>query len=223
MPRWGMVIDLDKCAACQACTVSCRAENNVPFAGREQAENGRAQFWNEVLRIEKANGDTEYIPRPCMHCDSPPCVDVCPVGATFKTDDGVVLIDYDECIGCRYCLSACPYGARSFNWLGGDLPESLQRQFNPDVPVRPVGVTEKCTFCYHRVQEVTSRARAEGRDVADGEIQPACVQTCPAGARYFGDLDDEDSEVFKLSRGPRAERLMEELGTRPKVYYLSRG
>lgn len=223
MPRWGMVIDLDKCAACQACTVSCRAENNVPFAGREQTESGRATFWNQVLRVQKSNGDAEYIPRPCMHCDSPPCVDVCPVGATFKTEEGVVLIEYDECIGCRYCISACPYGARSFNWLKPDLPDALKQQLNPDVQVRPVGVTEKCTFCYQRIQAVTRRAKAEGRAVQDGEIQPACVQTCPGGARFFGDLDDSNSEVYKLSHGPRALRLMEELGTKPKVYYLSRG
>lgn len=223
MARYGMVIDLDKCAACQACTVSCRAENNVPFAGKEQAQQGRAIFWNEVLRVRGANEEMEYIPRPCMHCDDPPCVSVCPVGATFKTDEGVVLIEYDDCIGCRYCITACPYGARSFNWLKPGVPETLQQQFNPNVSVRPVGVTEKCTFCYQRIREVTAKAKAEGRPIRDGEIEPACVQTCPAGARYFGDLDDPNSEVSKLSRSPRATRLMEHLGTEPKVYYLSRG
>lgn len=223
MPRWGMVIDLDKCAACQACTVACRAENNVPFAGREQAGQGRAMFWNELLRVTRDSGATQYVPRPCMHCDNPPCVQVCPVGATHQTDEGLVLQDYDRCIGCRYCMTACPYGARYFNWSDTTPPEPMTSYHNPAVPVRPVGVVEKCTFCVQRIQAAEAKAKAEGRPLRDGDVTPACVQTCPAGARFFGDLDDPNSRVSTLIQSPRAHRMLEELGTKPKVYYLAEG
>lgn len=224
MPRWGMVIDLDKCGACQACTVACRMENNVNFAGPDQAARGRVITWNEVLVIpETEESGPRFVPRPCMHCDNPPCVQVCPVGATYRSDQGLVLQNYDRCIGCRYCTTACPYGARYFNWQDATPPAPMDSYRNPNVPVRPVGVVEKCTFCVQRIQEAEEQARAEGRPLRDGDVVPACVQTCPAGARYFGDLDDPESQVSRLSRGPRAMRLLEELGTRPKVYYLAEG
>lgn len=239
MPRWGMVIDLDKCTACQACVVACRAENTVPFAGPEESAKNRPIFWMQLLSLiegEYPRVRGQFIPRPCMHCDNPPCVQVCPVGATWKAEDGLVVQDYDRCIGCRYCMVACPYGARFFNWYRPSWPTPLGRQHNPDrsphrpptggrqgPEVRPVGVVEKCTFCIHRLEKAKQKARAEGREVRDGDYVTACTQTCPAKAIYFGDLDDPTSEVYKLSRSRRAFRLLEELGTEPRVYYLAGG
>jgi len=208
MPRWGMVIDLDRCVACQACTAACRAENNVAFAGPESSELGRAIFWHEVLSEvegEYPNVRGTFIPRPCMHCDNPPCVRVCPVGATYQNEEGLVLQRYERCIGCRYCMVACPYAVRYFNWHTPEWPEGMDRYCNPDIPVRPKGIVEKCTFCSHRLPV------------------PACNQACPGNARFFGDLDDPDSVVSQLARGPRAFRLLEDLGTEPKVYYLREG
>ena len=165
---------------------------------------------------------TQFIPRPCMHCEHPPCVKVCPVGATFKNSEGVVLVDYDVCIGCRLCAAGCPYGVRYFNWYQSELPDPLNRALNPDVPVRPKGVVEKCTFCIHRLKEAQARAAQEGRELSDAEVVllPACNQACEASARYFGDLEDPESTVSRLIRSRRAYWLMEELGTEPSVCYL---
>lgn len=226
MPRWGMVIDLDRCTACQACTVACRAENNVPFAGPEEAAKGRAIFWNELIPMvegEFPHLKARFIPRPCMHCDNPPCVRVCPVRATYKNEEGIVAQIYSRCIGCRLCMAACPYTARSFNWLHGDWPADMEQALNPDVSLRPKGVVEKCLFCIQRLRKAKERAGAGKLEDAAVVRLPACVQTCPAGARYFGDLDDPESTVSKLARSPRAFRLLEELGTQPKVFYLMEG
>lgn len=228
MPRWGMVIDLDKCFACQSCTVACRMENNTPPAGPEQAELGRAILWNEVLPFiegEYPNVRSTLIPRPCMHCDNPPCTKVCPVRATYKNEEGIVVVDYNRCIGCRMCTVACPYGLRYFNWYPPEWPPALREHLNPDPEVapRPQGVVEKCTFCIQRGRKARELAEAEGRPFAATDYQPACVQTCTGHARYFGDLDDPDSLVSKLAHSPRAFRLLEELGTEPKVYYLKQG
>jgi len=209
MPRWAMVIDLDKCTGCQSCTLACRMENNVPFAGQEQAAKGRAIFWQEVFAY--AEGEYPHvkmtiIPRPCFHCENPPCVKVCPVGATYKDEaQGLVLQRYERCIGCRYCTVACPYGVRYFNWYAPEWPAGTDRYQNPDILLRPKGVVEKCLYCVHRLPI------------------PACVQACSSSARYFGDLDDPNSEVAQLARSPRAVRLLEDLGTKPKCIYLKEG
>lgn len=227
MVRWGMVIDLDKCTACQACTIACRAENNVPFAGEEQTRKGRAIFWNEVIPIVEGkypNISTTFIPRPCMHCENPPCVKVCPVGATYlREEDGLVMQNVHRCIGCRYCTVACPYGSRFFNWFKPEWPEPMDNYLNPDVPKRFTGVVEKCTFCIHRIENAKKEAERESREIKDGDVIPACVQTCPANARYFGDLEDPESEVSKLKKSPRAFKLLGDLGTHPKVIYLKQG
>jgi Fe-S-cluster-containing dehydrogenase component len=224
MPRWGMVIDLDKCTACQACSVACRMENNVPFAGPEQAELSRVKWWHKVLRFEHGEYPhvrIEFVPRPCQHCDNPPCVNVCPVGATYKDKEGVVLVNYERCIGCRFCASTCPYSVRHFNWYAPEFPDRKEA-LNPDVPVRPRGVVEKCTFCAHRIEKARRRAEAEGRELRDAEmvLLPACNEVCPASARYFGDLDDPESTVSRLAHSARAFKLLEDLGTEPKVFYL---
>lgn len=226
MPRWGMVIDLDKCTGCQACSMACRMENNVPFAGPEEAELSRAKWWHRVLRLvegEYPHVKYTYVPRPCQHCNNPPCVDVCPVAATFQDEEGLVLVNYDRCIGCRFCAQACPYTVRHFNWYGPDFPEEMQAALNPDVPVRPRGVIEKCTFCIHRLEKAKRKAEEEGRELRDAELVllPACNEVCPASARYFGDFDDPESTVSRLAHSPRAWTLLEHMGTFPKVIYLA--
>jgi molybdopterin-containing oxidoreductase family iron-sulfur binding subunit len=223
-----MVIDLDKCFACQSCTVACRMENNTPPAGPNQSEADRAILWNEVLMFEmgeKPNQSAMVLPRPCQMCDNPPCVKVCPVEATYKNEEGIILVRYERCIGCRFCAVGCPYGVRYFNWFAPQWPAGLDAHLNPDPEVapRPKGVIEKCTFCIQRLRRAREKAAAEGRPFSATDYQPACVTTCTGHARYFGDLDDPGSLVAQLAKSPRAFRLLEELGTEPKVYYLKQG
>lgn len=225
MPLWGMVIDLDKCTGCQACVIACKAENNIPFVGQKEAEMGREISWMEIITEihgEYPDVETRFIPRPCQHCDNPPCTKVCPVYATYKNPEGIIAQVYARCIGCRFCMAACPYTAKYFNWYHYQPPEILRR-YNPDVSVRPKGVVEKCTFCHHRLIKARDQAGVEGRELGPDEYVPACVENCPSLAMYFGDLNDPLSEVARLAESPRVFRLMEELGTKPKVIYLSEG
>jgi Fe-S-cluster-containing dehydrogenase component len=217
MALWGMVIDLDRCTGCQACVMACKAENNVPAVGPKESARGRTISWMHVLH-EESEERTRFIPRPCLQCDDPPCIKVCPVYATYRNPEGIVAQIYARCIGCRFCMAACPYNAKYFNWrrYGTESPGR-----NPDVSVRPKGVVEKCTFCHHRLQKARERALAERRELRAGDYVTACAETCPTRAITFGDLSDEGSEVARLARSPRAFRLGEELGTRPKVFYLS--
>ncbi len=226
MPRWGMVIDLDKCTACQACVVACRQENNVSFAEKDQADMGRSIFWMQL--IPEIEGEypklkARFMPRPCFHCDNPPCVRVCPVGATYKNPEGLVGQIYGRCIGCRYCTAACPYTARYFNWFAPEWPEEMADKVNPDVYVRTKGIVEKCSFCVQRIRKAKDRARLENRPLRDGDIVTACAETCPSTAIFFGDLDDPRSVVSILARSRRAFRVEEHLGTEPKVIYLREG
>jgi len=226
MYRWGMVIDLDKCTGCQACVVACRQENNVPAIGEENARLGRGKFWmNLIVEVKGSHPEVEmhFIPMPCMHCDRPPCTKVCPVAATYKNPEGIVAQVYPRCIGVRMCISNCPYTVRYFNWYSPTWPQEYEKGLNPDVYRRRKGITEKCNFCIQRIRRAKMQAMKEKRKIRDGEIIPACVETCPSEALYFGDLEDPQSRVHKLSRSPRAFRLMEELGTEPKVYYLKEG
>ncbi len=226
MTRWGMTIDLDRCSGCQACVAACRMENNVPFAGPEGSAGGRAIFWMHVLPTvegEFPRVTARFLPLPCMHCENPPCVRVCPVGATYKSEDGITAQIYARCIGCRYCTTACPFTRRYFNWSAPHWPEPMEQMLNPDVSVRPRGVVEKCTFCVQRIRRVKEDARREKRALRDEELRrlPACAETCPTEAITFGDLEDPDSEVSKLANSPRSFRLLEDLGTKPQVHYLS--
>ncbi|MBI2568646.1 MAG: 4Fe-4S dicluster domain-containing protein [Candidatus Schekmanbacteria bacterium] len=226
MPRYGMVIDLDRCTGCRACMAACKVENNTP----------EGSFWMYVFRFEEGeypNTRIWFMPRPCMHCDNAPCAKVCPVGARYKREDGIVATDWDRCIGCRYCEVACPYSVNYFNWRdpeenqyvnwkdpelealsGGVIPPYK----NPDLdrPCGPEkrhiagashveGVIEKCTFCVHRVEA--------GKTTA-------CAANCPEHAIIFGDLDDPASEPSQKLQRKSSFRLLEEAGTHPRVQYV---
>lgn len=225
MARWGLVIDLDRCTACQACVVACKHENNVPLSTPATAAAGRMMTWIQLVPMETSpSRDASPVPLMCQQCDRPPCTDVCPTSATYLNPEGIVAQIYARCIGCRYCTNACPYAAKVFNWTTPAWPESMEAMRNPDVSIRPKGVVEKCTFCHHRLMQARERARQAGREVGPDDYVPACVQTCPAEAMVFGDLDDPHSAVAALAASPRAFRWMdEELGTRPKVIYLREG
>jgi len=221
--RWGMAIDLGSCTGCGACVVSCRQENNVPVADEATWKHGRAQDWIQLVTDVKGSYEeleVQQTPLMCQHCDEPPCIKVCPVKATYKDSEGLIGQVYARCIGCRYCTNACPYSVKTFNWFTPAWPDGTDRRQNPDVSIRPKGVVEKCSFCNHRYQLAKDEARFEGREFDAAEYIPACVEVCPADAMVFGDLDDPESEASRLARDPRAEQLMEDLGTEPKVFYL---
>jgi Fe-S-cluster-containing dehydrogenase component len=225
MPRWGMIIDLDRCTGCGACVAACKVENNVQVVSPAEGEKGRRMHWLRLLvetRGEYPNAEFRIAPNLCMMCENPPCTKVCPVHATYQGEDGLVGQIYPRCIGCRYCMAACPFSVKVFNWGPPEWPDAMRPTLNPDVSVRQRGVVEKCTFCYHRLQLAKERARAEGRPLRESDYQPACVHSCPADAMTFGDLDDPLSPVAQLSRSTRATRALETLGTEPKVFYLER-
>jgi len=221
-----MAIDLDRCTGCEACVVSCREENNVPVAGPVAAASGRATEW---LRIERFIEGTfprvrmRFKPVLCVHCSDAPCVKVCPVSATYESDEGLNAQIHPRCIGTRACAHACPYTVRFFNWSEPSWEAPLEQTINPDVAVRWKGIMEKCTFCLQRIRRAADTAKDEARPIADGEVQPACAQSCSTQAITFGNLDDPDSHVRSLFASPRAELPMEELGTGPRVAYLEKG
>jgi Fe-S-cluster-containing dehydrogenase component len=224
--RWAMVVDLDLCTGCQACVIACQAENNTPTVGEHESANGRWMHWIHIERYwegEYPNVKARFMPVLCQQCAEAPCEPVCPVYATYHTDEGLNAQIYNRCIGTRYCGSACPYKVRVFNWFDPQFPEPLTEQLNPDVTVRTRGIMEKCTFCVQRIRRVEEQAIAENRPVADGEVQPACAQSCPPSALIFGDLNEPESQVGQLSRSRRAFHLLDELGTDPAVFYLKGG
>jgi len=238
--KYGMVIDLDKCTGCGSCMVACMAENNVPFR-EDDTDKLLSVSWMQVYRLSngKAFPHTEecYLPRPCQQCEGhhghSPCVSVCPATATdYDMHTGIVSQIYTRCFGCRYCMAACPYHVRQFNWWDPVWPTGMERSLNPDVSVRMRGVVEKCSFCFSRYQTSMNKAFLEGRrELEEHEYQTACTQACPAGAIVFGDLNNPKHAVHKLAqpdlahegkpRNPKAFRLLERLGTNTKVYYLS--
>jgi molybdopterin-containing oxidoreductase family iron-sulfur binding subunit len=202
-------------------------ENNLSFVGEEDLAYGRAMHW---IRIERFwNGqypevNTEFQPVLCQQCGHAPCEPVCPVYASVHSpSEDVNLQVYNRCVGTRYCANNCPYQARVFNWRDWQRPEPLNNQFNPDVTVRQRGVMEKCTFCIQRIHHVEDKAKSENREIQDGEMVPACAQACPADAIIFGRIDDPNSRVSKAARNNRGFKLLEDLGTLPRVSYLKGG
>lgn len=231
LKKFGMVINLDLCTGCGSCMVACMAENNVPFK-TDETDKLRSITWMRVYRLNNGrsfpDADVCYLPRPCQHCEGhdghSPCVSVCPATATdYDMNTGVVSQIYTRCFGCRYCMGACPYKARHFNWWDPVWPNGLEQSLNPDVSVRMRGVVEKCSFCYHRYQLALNRAYYEGRrELREEEYQTACTQACPVGAITFGDLNNPEHAVYTLKKDPHAFRLLERLHTNPKIYYVSR-
>jgi Fe-S-cluster-containing dehydrogenase component len=223
--NWAMVVDLDRCTGCEACVVACRAENNVPTAGPDQAARGRAIHWIRVERYFEGdfpNVRVKFRPVLCQQCDDAPCEPVCPTYASYHTSEGLNAQVYNRCIGTRYCANACPYTVRFFNFFNPVWEKPLHLQLNPDVSVREGGVVEKCTFCVQRIKAAEIGAKAKKRDLKDGEISPACVQSCPTSALVFGDLNNRENRVSRLSRSTRGTKLLGELGTQPKITYLER-
>ena len=225
--RWAMNIDLDKCTGCQACVVACYAENNVPVVGPQAALDGRTMAWLRIQRSVEPGKTPDQtrvavLPSLCQQCDAAPCEPVCPVYATYHNPEGLNAQVYNRCIGTRYCANNCPYDARTFNWMDHVFEEPLQMQLNPDVSVRSKGVMEKCTFCVQRIRYAEGGSRDEGREVRDGEVKPACVQTCPAQAITFGDALSPASQLMAERDSSRSYRLLEEVNTLPAVTYFAR-
>lgn len=222
-PQWAMVIDLDRCTGCEACVVACRTENNVPSSGPEEAARGRSINWIRVERYfegEYPDVRARFVPVLCQHCEEAPCEPVCPVYATYHNEEGLSAQIYNRCVGTRYCANNCPYSVRFFNFFDAQWDEPLWKALNPEVSVRTRGVMEKCTFCIQRINKGKERAKEEGRPIRDGDVVPACVQSCPTKAMTFGNIADSESEVSRLSKSGRATRLLEDLGTKPRVVYL---
>lgn len=219
--RWGMWVDLDRCTGCGSCAVACYAENNVPTVGREEVGRGRELSWIRIERHDFDHGRVQLLPVMCQQCDNAPCETVCPVFASYHTQDGLNGQIYNRCIGTRYCSNNCPYKARRFNYFDYAFKQPENQRLNPDVTVRSRGVMEKCTFCVQRIREQRNLAKASGRELNGADIQPACVQTCPTGAMGFGNHLERASLLAKRSQDPRAYRLLDYMvNTRPGVIYL---
>ncbi|MFC1965233.1 4Fe-4S dicluster domain-containing protein [Chloroflexota bacterium] len=219
MPRLGMVLDLRKCIGCMSCFIACKVENYIP-AGVQ---------WTRVRDFEVGkypNVRRNFLPIQCMHCKDAVCVEVCPTGATTQREDGIIVVDYDKCMGCGACVIACPYEARElyehdrYYFDGQPIPtEQFPYELRYDHQKHRVGTATKCSLCKHRIDEGLKKSLKPGTDV---EATPACVVMCPVKARYFGDLDDPDSEVSRLIKDRDGFQLLKELGTDPSIYYLSR-
>ena len=211
--HWGMAINLDLCIGCEYCKRACSASNNVA--------DEPSKPWNIVVPEETTAGHQFFFSRPCLHCQNAPCVEVCPVKATYVRDDGLVVMDYDRCIGCRYCEVACPYDARKFNWVQRHDPEDNSQYIPtwgvPEIDIRPRGVVEKCTFCKQRIDDGLKVGLMPG---VDPEATPTCVNICPVNARTFGNLKDPDSPVSQVIKNNPTFVLREEIGTAPSVYYI---
>jgi len=223
--HWNLVVDLTRCTGCAACVVSCQVENNIPVVGYDEVRRMRIMHWLRIDRYYTGEGDdvaTAQQPMLCQHCDDAPCETVCPVLATVHGSEGLNQQIYNRCVGTRYCSNNCPYKVRRFNWFEYRRDDPVENMaLNPDIAVRSRGVMEKCSFCVQRIAEAKAEAKREGRPLVDGDVQPACVQSCPASALTFGDGNDPESAVAKAHQDPRHYRVLEELGVRPSVGYFA--
>lgn len=244
LPQWGMSIDLTKCTGCNACVIACQSENNVPIVGREQVMNSREMHWLRLDRYfqgDEENAQVVQEPVACMHCETAPCEQVCPVAATVHTEEGLNAMAYNRCIGTRYCANNCPFKVRRFNYFNfnqdigvgygvdayqGTL-ENANRKLqalvmNPDVTVRGRGVMEKCTYCVQRIEQGKIKARREDRGVQDGDIVTACQSACASNAIEFGNVADPNSKVSKKHADVRSYGMLEQLNIKPRTEYLAR-